>query len=115
MAQRTRTRHLTASAAITGADLVAALIWLALWDRRMTNGALIWAAVLALIPFAISSYYLSWCGAWLVDGSRRCRHRRKGFGRRCGSHGGFNLYDLVGGAAFLVAAAVVAEVLFLNR
>ena len=96
---------------------MAALIWLALWDRRMTNGALIWAAALALIPAAISSYYLSWCGARLADGSRRCRHRRKGFGQRCGSptHSGLNLYDVVGGAAFLLAAAVVAAVLLLNQ
>lgn len=86
-----------------------------LWDRRLTESAVIWAAILVLIPAAISVYFLSRCGAWLVDGSRRCRHRRKGIGMRCGSHHGFNWYDVIGGGSFVLALAMLVAVLVLNQ
>ncbi|MBE5507663.1 hypothetical protein E3G54_004998 [Mycobacteroides abscessus] len=54
------------------------------------------------LPFLIAAELLRTCGAWINDGTRRCRRPRQGFLRRCGDHQGqiATGYDLSGALAF---------------
>ena len=65
------------------------LLWVFIvlhWDGEVTLRAVIIAISFVGVPFAIGWWLLRECGAWINDGTRRCRRIRQGFLRRCFDH-----------------------------
>jgi hypothetical protein len=88
----------------SGIDLLVWLLFLRWWDGTDPRWGVALGTVLLLLPFVIGGMLLSKCHAWINDGTRRCKHRRKGFMRRCFHHRSqaLTLYDAAGGLSIAI-------------
>lgn len=91
-------------AASSGTDLLVWVVFLDAWDGTFTLWRAIFGLLLLGLPFAIGALVLSKCGAWLNDGSRRCKQPRSGFLRRCFDHRSQTVtgYDVWGGLSIAI-------------
>lgn len=91
-------------AASSGTDLLVWVVFLDGWDGTFTLWRAIFGLLLLGLPFAIGALVLSKCGAWLNDGSRRCKQPRSGFLRRCFDHRSqvVTWYDVWGGLSIAI-------------
>ncbi len=80
----------TVGGVITGADLLALVILIALVSNNavpVNTAFIVVTIVLLLIPLAVAGWLLSRCRAWNKDGLSRCQRRTKALLGRCGTPG----------------------------
>lgn len=62
--------------------------------------------IVGIVLVGISVALVQTCGAVMANGNR-CRRTRRGLGRRCQSHTGITLKDILSIVAFLIGVAAI--------
>lgn len=67
----------------------------------------IFVLLIGIAMFVLGSIYVDKCGGTLKNDPGRCDRTRRGLGRHCRDHRGWNLHDTIALVAFVLGAGAV--------